>query len=339
MRKRFVLTLIFLMTFVAHSAERSPYVVGGSNAAIADAPWQAFVRIGNLYCGGVVLSNYWILTAAHCLDTADENDSFGLASANSVSVYTGTAQLFGSNFANYQSSVESIYANSSYDKKTLANDIALIKLSSPVHGNASSVVLASSQVQSAVDATADLSQKDLLLTGWGYIDTGRSTSTTALQKASLSTVSDSSCATSWGSTVTNVSGYQSKYFCAQDTGKGACNGDSGGPLVWFDPSRAADSDGGATLVGIVSFGVNFQCAADAFPDVYTQVSNYIDWISSCQAGSCASNSSQVVTVSSSSSGGGGEVGLSALLWLFVITIFRRCFLLDLLCSNNPSVPF
>ncbi|WP_139124396.1 serine protease [Enterovibrio norvegicus] len=335
MCNRFTLILMFFLPFLTHGAERSPHVVGGSSAEIADAPWQAFVRIGNSYCGGVVIADGWVLTAAHCLDTADENDPFELASANTVSVYTGTAQLYGSDFANYQSTVDSIYANSSYDKKTLANDIALIKLSAPLHANASSVVLASTSVQTAVDATADLSQQDLQLTGWGYIDANRSTSTTALQKATLSTVSDASCASSWGTTLTDVSGYQTKYFCAQAPGKGACNGDSGGPLVWFDPSRAADSDGGATLVGIVSFGVNFQCAAAAFPDVYTQVSSYTNWISSCQNGSCASNSSQVVTVSPPSSGGGGEVGLSALLWLFVIIVFRRYFLRDLLCSNNP----
>eukprot|EP00095_Tigriopus_kingsejongensis_P005156 maker-scaffold46_size468662-snap-gene-3.29 protein:Tk05156 transcript:maker-scaffold46_size468662-snap-gene-3.29-mRNA-1 annotation:"hypothetical protein" len=127
----YLVYLHWLRVLLDLNAERSPYVVGGSNAAITDAPWQAFVRIGNLDCGGVVLSNYWVLTAAHCLDTSNDNDPFELASASSVSVYTGTAQLYGSDFANYQSSVESIYANSSYDKQTLANDIALIKLSSP----------------------------------------------------------------------------------------------------------------------------------------------------------------------------------------------------------------
>ncbi|WP_035024967.1 S1 family serine peptidase [Enterovibrio calviensis] len=323
MRKHFALLLLILLSCFAQGAEREPRVVGGSDAAISDAPWQAFVRIGNFFCGGVVIGSEWVLTAAHCLDTADDDD-FSLASANSVSVYTGTATIYGADFASFQSSVDAIHAHSSYDKTTLANDIALIKLSSAIHSNASSVVLASIAVQTAVDATADLSQQDLLLTGWGYIDANRNTSTNDLQKATLSTISDSACASSWGTTITDVAGYESKYFCAQESGRGACNGDSGGPLVWFDPSRAADSDAGATLVGLVSFGVNFQCASPTFPDVYTQVSNYLSWISSCQAGSCASNSSQVVTASSGDGGGGGgALGLGVLLWLSIMATSRH----------------
>ncbi|MGF1768594.1 serine protease [Enterovibrio makurazakiensis] len=333
MRKYVALLLLTLLSSFAQGAEREPHVVGGSDAVISDAPWQAFVRIGSFMCGGVVIANEWVLTAAHCLDTGGDDDDFSLASANSVSVYTGTATINGAGFASFQSSVDTIHAHNGYDKTTLANDIALIKLSSSIHSNASSVVLADTAVQTAVEATADLSQQDLLLTGWGFIDVNRNTSTNDLQKATLSTVSDSACASSWGATLTDVAGYESKYFCAQESGRGACNGDSGGPLVWFDPSRAADSDAGATLVGLVSFGVNFQCASPSFPDVYTQVSNYRSWISSCQAGSCASNSSQVVTASSSGGGGGGTLGLGILIWLSIMAASRH-----ILARNIFKVP-
>ncbi|WP_255555568.1 S1 family serine peptidase [Enterovibrio paralichthyis] len=308
---------------IAQAAERAPRVVGGSDALISDAPWQAYVRIGSAYCGGVVIANRWILTAAHCLDTAGDNDAFDLASANDVSVYTGTAEINGVGFADFQSSVAAIYANSNYDKTTFSNDIALIKLSTDIHANASAVQLADLTVQADVDATANLSNNDLQLTGWGFTNANRTGYTDTLQKAALSTVSDATCASDWGTTVSGVSNYQKKYFCAEAPGKGACNGDSGGPLVWFDPSRAGDADGGATLVGLVSFGIDAQCASSSFPDVYTQVSNYSSWISTCQAGNCAAETSNV-TIFSKSDGGGGGFGSMTL--GFLLLAFLRRFL-------------
>ncbi|MDD1784204.1 serine protease [Enterovibrio sp. ZSDZ35] len=318
--RHIVMLVLTLCSLPALAVDKSPNVVGGSDAVISDAPWQAFVKIGNRFCGGVVIANTWVLTAAHCLDSADDDEAFSLVSASNVTVYTGTAETFGASFSSFLSNVDAVYANSTYNKDTLENDIGLLKLSSSVHANASAVQLPSNTVQLAVDATADTSAKDLLLTGWGYIDTSRTTSTNTLQKATLSTISDASCGTSWGSTVTEVSDYQSKFFCAQETGKGACNGDSGGPLIWYDPSRAGDADGGATLVGLVSFGVSFQCASDAYPDVYTQVSNYLSWISGCQAGSCPTLTAAAVATSS---GGGGSTTLFLFVSVFFAFLFRQ----------------
>ncbi|RZC40994.1 Trypsin domain containing protein, partial [Asbolus verrucosus] len=54
-------------------------------------------------------------------------------------------------------------------------------------------------------------------------------------------------------------------------GVSPCHGDSGGPLIF-----------NGTLVGIVSYGV--QPCANGYPDVYTRVSYYIDWINENVAG-------------------------------------------------------
>ncbi|WP_325893690.1 S1 family serine peptidase [Grimontia sp. NTOU-MAR1] len=318
MRMKLIATLVFLISFSGYALELEPRVIGGADASISDAPWQAFIRTSNFTCGGVVISSRWILTAAHCLDTNGDGAPFSLVSASSVTVYTGTAEINGADFSNFQSSVESIYANTGYDKKTLQNDIALIKLSSDIHPNASSVMLPNNTVQAAVDATGNLNNNDMQLTGWGFTDKGRSQSTNRLQKATVSAVTDASCASAWGSTLTGISDYQPKFFCAQANGVGSCNGDSGGPLIWYDPSRAGDTDGGATLVGVVSFGVASQCASPIAPDVFTQVASYTDWISSCQGGSCASQS----PTATESSGGGGSVPIFFIISM-ALCLFRR----------------
>ncbi|MDF2185323.1 serine protease [Grimontia hollisae] len=321
MGKTLVVTLFMLFSGFSQALEFSPRVVGGTTASISDAPWQAFIRVGSYFCGGVVIAPRWILTAAHCLDTAGDNEKFSLASVGSVSVYTGTAELSGVNLLDFQSAVESVYVNNHYDKNAYVNDIALIKLSTNVHPNAVVITLASSSDQATVDAGANAGNNDLQLSGWGFKDTDRTVDTNTLQKANLSAVSDATCGSLWGTTVTNVSGYQGKYLCALESGIGACNGDSGGPLVWFDPLKAGDVDGGARLVGLVSFGVASQCASPIYPDVYTQVASYLSWIASCQQGNCVAQASTVIGETS----GGGN--LSLLFYILLAVIFRHLFVL------------
>ena len=45
-----------------------PYIVNGQWAARGAWPWQIMLKVnGDFKCGGVVLTNYWVLTAAHCI--------------------------------------------------------------------------------------------------------------------------------------------------------------------------------------------------------------------------------------------------------------------------------
>lgn len=285
---KILLTVAVFVSSSLSSAQISPFVVGGGNATIEQAPWQAFVWANNHFCGGVVVANEWVLTAAHCLDNSNSNEPFSAVPISLISVYTGTAQILDSQFYTHRSSVASIYPFEYYDKTTFANDIALIKLAQPIHSPAQPIAIATENDQIALDATANLGLQDLTVSGWGFIDSDRNVTTTVLQQAQLSLVNDTTCAAVWGSTLLNVSFFQDKYICAQSLGKGSCNGDSGGPLVWHDPSLAADPDQGARLVGLVSFGIDTQCASERYPDVYTQVSNYAGWINDCIDGSCTS---------------------------------------------------
>ncbi|MFT5676095.1 MAG: secreted trypsin-like serine protease, partial [Paraglaciecola sp.] len=117
---------------------------------------------------------------------------------------------------------------------------------------------------------------NLFLSGWGRTSIDGNASTPVLQKTTLDGVADSTCAQAWGWTNTSVTA--SNFICANATDKGSCSGDSGGPLVWQDKNAVGNADRGYRLAGIVSFGNAKQCAYNPLPDVYTQVSNYTNWI-------------------------------------------------------------
>lgn len=41
-------------------------IAGGEPAAIKDFPYQVALRLGDAICGGAILNNRYILSAAHC---------------------------------------------------------------------------------------------------------------------------------------------------------------------------------------------------------------------------------------------------------------------------------
>lgn len=325
--KKYVVAVAILTSAFASSSNAenavSPRIVGGQDATISEAPWQAAVTIrrsgGTAFCGGIVIGSRWVLTAAHCLDLADDNDAYSLAPASEVSVYTGTAVIDGADFNSFRSGVSATFAHRDYNKNNFSNDIALLQLSSDINANASSISLATLADQSALDSNAGNNNQDLQLTGWGFTNVFGTQSTDILQKATLSAVSDSTCASQWAAetdlNLFAIAGYENNYLCAEQSSITACNGDSGGPLVWND-------NGTSKLVGVVSFGVKTSsqnCPINRLPDVFTQVSNYSSWVSSCQAGSCNSFS----PTNLNSGGGGGSFAWLSLLSLGLLTFRRR----------------
>uniref|UniRef100_A0A3B5LPW0 Peptidase S1 domain-containing protein n=1 Tax=Xiphophorus couchianus TaxID=32473 RepID=A0A3B5LPW0_9TELE len=42
-------------------------IIGGQDAQLGDWPWQVYFTVGDSSCGGSLISNEWVLTAAHCI--------------------------------------------------------------------------------------------------------------------------------------------------------------------------------------------------------------------------------------------------------------------------------
>ena len=121
-------TLLVAATSVEQNenvVEINPFIVNGTDAVIEEFPFLvALRRNARLSCAGSLLNEYWILTAAHCLynTTADQ---FTIE-------YATTMQVQGVNGTNI-AFVEQNYIFEGYQPRTLRNDIALMKLKTPIN--------------------------------------------------------------------------------------------------------------------------------------------------------------------------------------------------------------
>ncbi|XP_049840402.1 trypsin alpha-like [Schistocerca gregaria] len=217
-------------------------IIGGTNADIADYPWQvSFQKLGSHNCGGSIISSSWVLTAAHCVDGLSLSwMSFRVGS--SIRESGGSVLQASSGFMHGQ-----------YDSDTTDYDIAVVQVSGSLLGsNAQAVSLPSD----GYDPAAGLA---VTVTGWGRTRTGGPAAST-LQKVDISISDRSYCQSFFSRKVTD------RMVCAGQAGKSVCNGDSGGPLV-----------SGNMQVGIVSWGAK---TCENAPGVYSNVGNLRSWIRS-----------------------------------------------------------
>jgi len=230
-----------------------PRIVGGELASDGEFPFLVTVLPSGNLCGGSIISDRWVVTAAHCLE--------GLT-ASDVSIRAGSNQLF-SGYTTYQA--ENIYLHPAYDNWTFDNDIALIQVSTAI----TAAKTASIDFLRGSNESSLLSDFDeVVVAGWGTTSSGGTTSSNLL-KVSVDVQFPSTCR---ANTDYDPSEITDNMICAgvMGGGKDSCQGDSGGPLVRYDGT------GNPWLTGIVSWG--YGCADAGYPGVYTRVANYADWI-------------------------------------------------------------
>ena len=211
-------------------------VIGGTPADEGDYPWMVRLSMG---CGGSLLTDQIVLTAAHCVGSTGPNTS--------ITASYGSVDLQSPSIVDYQS--EYVYRSPSYGQNG-TEDWALIQLSEPV-ANAELLAIADSD---AYDSG------DFEIMGWGAATEGGAQQRYML-KAEVPFVNDTECGQAYGSSFDGPS-----EICAglPQGGVDACQGDSGGPMI------ARDEAGDPVQVGIVSWG--YGCARAGYPGVYAQVS-------------------------------------------------------------------
>lgn len=228
----------------ANGVER---IVGGKNAAEAQFPYQISLRNDSVHwCGGSILSENYILTAAHCVTRESGSGGYVLEPVHRLSIQAGSNDRFrGGTIL----PVAEIIVHEDYGE--FLNDIALLRLERPLifTRNIQPIALASSETPDDVD---------IVVSGWGRLKTmGRVPR--YLQYNTLQSISFERCdeMIGWG--------VEMELCLHHEVGNGACNGDSGGPATYNNE-----------VVGVAGF-VMGGCGTE-YPDGYARVYYYVDWI-------------------------------------------------------------
>ncbi|HUR77565.1 MAG TPA: serine protease [Acidimicrobiales bacterium] len=224
-------------------AEPSQAIVGGSAAPNGAYSFMASVQEGGYhFCGGSVIANQWVLTAAHCVPD-------GNASGLTVRVGSNNNSAGGTVIGVDQVRVHPQFTGTYYDA-------ALLHLAAAVPVSIQKITLAT-----AANDNLEAQGTPVTVAGWGDFNpvTMGLLAGPTLNEAQLSVVNDANCGEG------APGSYQAETtVCAEAFLKDSCQGDSGGPLFWKSGTQRIQ-------IGIVSHGL--LCAIPMFAGAYSEVNN------------------------------------------------------------------
>lgn len=236
-----------------HVFDADPHITNGYTAKRGQFPWQVSIIIdGSYFCGGSLISDDWVLTAAHCANGFTSFDvTLGSSRVDTLDPGSRTALS------------RSSFMHEEYESSSINNDIALIKLPQTIDFT---LYILPARLPSRSQANNNLVGETVQCSGWGIICDSCSTISITLQYVDLSVITNSLCEETFGDLITDT-----KICVSTGDLKSPCNGDSGGPLVF------QEDDGRYTEVGIVSFGHVYGCER-GYPVAFTRITSYLDWI-------------------------------------------------------------
>ncbi|XP_075707107.1 serine protease ami-like [Rhinoderma darwinii] len=239
-------TLVVLLSIASYECSPRGRILGGSEALLHTRPYMVSLQLdGQHFCGGLLISEEWVLSAAHC-----KPDSVN----KTLQAVLGTNSLTDPKKLVYDIDMQIIHPQ--YNGTTKHHDLLLLKLSERVP--------LSKTVSPLTYQTEDIVIQEntlCLVAGWGKIKrTGKKPD--ILNEAMVPVISQDVC-NRWdyyhGDITANM-------ICAGDKKRDSCEGDSGGPLICNNVAEAVVSTG---------FSV---CGNQKRPGIYTRIFPYKEWI-------------------------------------------------------------
>ncbi|XP_055847600.1 serine protease easter-like isoform X2 [Episyrphus balteatus] len=258
-------------------------IYGGNVTKIDEYPWMALIEYnkgGNSnghHCGGSLINNRYVLTAAHCISAIPETwkpsrvrlGEWDTATDRDCEVDTRGFEDCADPHVDV--TIEKVIPHEQYvaSSKSQPYDIALIRLSRNVDYTDFIRPICLPLKDILKRSTFDGSKMDV--SGWGKTEHG--TSSNVKLKAEVPVVPLNECQRVYSQRSVDLGSTQ---MCAGgQQGIDSCRGDSGGPLIGLDSSNKQRVY--YFIAGVVSFGPT-PCGLQGWPGVYTRVSDYTDWI-------------------------------------------------------------
>ncbi|XP_055317841.1 chymotrypsin-1-like [Sitodiplosis mosellana] len=238
-----VLVLFFvsgLLAFVINS-----YIFGGEKATKNQFPFSVSLRKleNGIYvhdCGASIISDRFVLTAAHCYHSKLEIGDYRIAVGAHMRADQGVLY-----------SIERFIIHPNYEALHKANDIALVQMNDPIRLNKNAKII-------KIDRNFVGENQTAIAVGWGESDDKY----TGLKFARMKTISNDECRRR---SIAQAPIKDNITLCAYSgPGTGICKGDSGGALIHEN-----------RIIGISSWGL--PCAR-GFPDGFTRISEFTTWI-------------------------------------------------------------
>ncbi|CAG7830918.1 unnamed protein product [Allacma fusca] len=248
-------------------------IVGGSRARRNEFPWRCslftkFLRNYSVnesvllygykfYCGCTILSEKWVMTAAHCTyDSSVQGNIYVFAGDNKLGPpEDGTGQLV---------PVRRIYSHPNYDNVSSDNDISLLELTTSLQfgENVRPACLPYKLKKHK------FYKQNGTISGWGLKKYRDKISSEYLRKVSLPILTTKQCRKFFKGFPVNVT---DNMFCTYTPRKDSCQGDSGGSLDLKDSET-----GRYFAIGVVSWGIG--CAYNNIPGVFAKVTKYLKFL-------------------------------------------------------------